>query len=696
MSAVRPLSLVGLPKLPVGSKASGERRRGGATQARLARGAFIGFSLAAATLILIVVVGPSSTKPGAVERRNQAAAQLLHTVLAGTSMYTKTAAKNVALKHVNMLEGGEERGEHREGEHGEHREGEHGEHGEHGEGSEREGEGEEEADEAAILERWGFFFVTIIIVFSVSFELGVETIKESVPEQLLEVVSALLEELTTLGFLGFAFFLFTVPIDQGESLIEIASLYSLHEKEALKELFEGLHYLVFFVSLSFILGTVAGLASFQYTENRQWTEFEQDGIDAFTKPELLQIPTEDLNVTGAMLLEWRKPLAILKAEYLRFRCRFIANSVEPTLEPDFEFLKYMQESVSETFCGMIKITAYDWLVTWLLLCLFFGISQEVMSGGVKGMIALYAYILTTVLLVCLVIQAKLIWIKTQLLPRVPSEMQSEVRYAGKNILAPVMMDQTSVDKNAFDIKKYIPAFFPKKVTKVLVEWTKVRPGNKHERLFWLSSLGPEVMSHMIRLSMFWSIISLATLMSHHMPGITRLGTEVTGYRFLGHCLFWFIASMHVLCIAIVYRNANIFTFCSSVEMMVDREMVEAIVRKQKFAKCQTAIDMLFTLNFYMQQAKWLKEQAELDTDQDGNTSKRSMPAFVPKDVTEEKAYEELKELFEHFDSDGSGELGSDEVGELLATMGVNLNAEELAKLIQMMDKDGSGALNVSA
>ncbi len=121
-------------------------------------------------------------------------------------------------------------------------------------------------------------------------------------------------------------------------------------------------------------------------------------------------------------------------------------------------------------------------------------------------------------------------------------------------------------------------------------------------------------------------------------------------------------------------------------------MVEAIVRKQKFAKCQTAIDMLFTLNFYMQQAKWLKQQAELDTDMDGNTSKRSMPAFVPKDVTEEKAYEELQELFEHFDSDGSGELGSDEVGELLATMGVNLNAEELAKLIQMMDKDGSGAL----
>ena len=71
-----------------------------------------------------------------------------------------------------------------------------------------------------MLVRWGFLFVTIIIVFSVAFEMGVEYIKEAVNEDMEEVVSALLEELTTLGFLGFAFFLFTVPIDDGESLIQ--------------------------------------------------------------------------------------------------------------------------------------------------------------------------------------------------------------------------------------------------------------------------------------------------------------------------------------------------------------------------------------------------------------------------------------------------------------------------------------------
>jgi len=36
-------------------------------------------------------------------------------------------------------------------------------------------------------------------------------------------------------------------------------------------------------------------------------------------------------------------------------------------------------------------------------------------------------------------------------------------------------------------------------------------------------------------------------------------------------------------------------------MLVDRELVEGVVREQKYAKCQKAIDMLFTMNFYMQQ-----------------------------------------------------------------------------------------------
>ena len=642
--------------LPAGMNPGGESRR---SQGRrlVVRGAVTGIVIAVCTLVLVLAVGPSRVKPGAVERRDRATADMLHTVLAGASMYTEAAGKARAApmkKHGPMLE---EEGEEPAGAGEDEREGE------------GEGEGEEEGEESeeAILVRWGFAFVTIIIVFSVTFEMSVEYIKEAVPEELEEVVSALLEELTTLGFLGFAFFLFTVPIDNGESLIEMASMYSLHEKEALKELFEGLHYLVFFVSLSFILCTIGGLATFHLTGNKQWTRFEEDGCDALGKPKLLEIDPNEANSMGGLLAEWKKTDEVIRAEYLRMRCRFIEESKEPQLDADFDFLRYLQQQVAETFSGMVKITPYDWLATWLLLALFFGIMQEGVTD--ERMLALYWYILTMIIVVCLLLQCKLVWIKQQLVPRMPAEMQSSARRSAKAVVHPVYLDQSTLGKKPFQVVDYIPGFVPSSITKLVKEYTKVRPGNKHERLFWFASYGPEVMSHMIRLSMFWTIVSLAMLMSHHMPGVVRLGKEVTGYEIVGHFLFFSLVALHLVAIGVVYRNARIFTLCTSIEMMIDKEMVEGIVREQKFAKCQKAISMLHTLSHYMQTVTALAnaEQAGDSTDRSGH--------FEPKTEEEAKAYEELAELFAHFDSDGSGELGKDEVAELLATLGTTMNDE---------------------
>jgi len=346
---------------------------------------------------------------------------------------------------------------------------------------------------------------------------------------------------------------------------------------------------------------------------------------------------------------------------------------------------------------MIKITPYDWLATWLLLALFFGIVQEGVTA--EKMLALYWYILTMIIVMCLLLQCKLVWIKQQLIPRLPSEMQGPRRRPPKHsspptvVLAPVFMDQTTLGKPPFQVVDILPSFVPHSFVKLVKEYTKVRPGNKHERLFWFSAYGPEVMSHMIRLSMFWTIISLAMLLSHHMPGIVGLGEELTGYRFFGHVLFIVLAAAHLVAIETVYRNARYFTTVSSIEMLVDRELVEGVVREQKYAKCQKAIDMLFTMNFYMQQAKWLKEQAEAEGSM-GAETQRSVAQFVPKNEEEAKTYEELRELFAHFDADASGELGTEEVGELLATLGTNLDDEELAKLIKIMDKDGSGEVSL--
>ena len=108
--------------------------------------------------------------------------------------------------------------------------------------------------------KWGMLFVTIIIVLSIAFEKGTDYIREATPEELSEasvyfhdgclylmgdldtfdqVVTALLEELTTLGFLGFAFFLATCRFGGQPSIVTQASLMSLHEPDALEASFSA-------------------------------------------------------------------------------------------------------------------------------------------------------------------------------------------------------------------------------------------------------------------------------------------------------------------------------------------------------------------------------------------------------------------------------------------------------------------------
>ena len=59
-----------------------------------------------------------------------------------------------------------------------------------------------------------------ICTWHTQFERGSEYIREVVPKELHEVVAALMEELTTLGFLGFAFFMATRSIDGDMSLLQ--------------------------------------------------------------------------------------------------------------------------------------------------------------------------------------------------------------------------------------------------------------------------------------------------------------------------------------------------------------------------------------------------------------------------------------------------------------------------------------------
>ena len=52
--------------------------------------------------------------------------------------------------------------------------------------------------------------------------------------------------------------------------------------------------------------------------------------------------------------------------------------------------------------------------------------------------------------------------------------------------------------------------------------------------------------------------------------------------------------------------------------------------------------------------------------------------------------QELKQAFALFDMDGSGEVSTDELGTVLATLGQKVSDEELVEIIAEVDQDGGG------
>jgi len=59
------------------------------------------------------------------------------------------------------------------------------------------------------------------------------------------------------------------------------------------------------------------------------------------------------------------------------------------------------------------------------------------------------------------------------------------------------------------------------------------------------------------------------------------------------------------------------------------------------------------------------------------------------DLTDEK----LKDVFEHIDVDGSGELDVDELQQCMKSLGANISKEDILKMMQLGDADADGAVD---
>ena len=89
------------------------------------------------------------------------------------------------------------------------------------------------------------------------------------------------------------------------------------------------------------------------------------------------------------------------------------------------------------------------------------------------------------------------------------------------------------------------------------------------------------------------------------------------------------------------------------------------------------------------------DAADVDTPR-GESAKqevRRLRGMIEERTLGEDAAEELKKSFDAFDADGSGEIDSEELGELVRQLGLVRTDEQLQEMVRSVDADGSGEID---
>ncbi|CAB9510770.1 Troponin C, isoform 1 [Seminavis robusta] len=210
----------------------------------------------------------------------------------------------------------------------------------------------EETQEATALDTTVTVIVLFLISLTIMFETVKETIEEAVDRVMEPVIEGLFGELTVLGFLSVCTF-FVTKLGWFNQLSE--KIFGEEEKEELLEVFEMVHYMVFFVMVFFVINVLV-LVRGATAMKRTWWIYNRACRDDKYMAEMNAIlalhtaaeeETTYLRYLCQELLPFRSSKRSLRSELGLFRGLRHEFVVERSLDPPF--LPHDQNCVPDEF-----------------------------------------------------------------------------------------------------------------------------------------------------------------------------------------------------------------------------------------------------------------------------------------------------------------------------------------------------------
>lgn len=232
--------------------------------------------------------------------------------------------------------------------------------------------------------------VVILIVMTIAFESAKEYIEETASRNLRPIISSLFGELTILGFLSICTFCVT---KLGVFRKLSVWLFGAEEEEALLEIFEFIHYMLFVVMVFFVATVIALMADAKKTEER-WSIMNKACRDSVYMAKLDELEAASGTIQQnwlAYLLQSLVPCAQDKNKTFRkdlqlfreLRTEFILErELEPPFSPqeangigdDFDFGNYLGICLGHELAHVVHVKVVTWFLFALLTLLFCGIN----------------------------------------------------------------------------------------------------------------------------------------------------------------------------------------------------------------------------------------------------------------------------------------------------------------------------------
>lgn len=558
-------------------------------------------------------------------------------------------------------------------------------------------EEEEEEINETLLSTCITVIVLILILLTVAFEECKEYIEEAGGRKMKPIVDSLFGEMTILGFLSAVTFVVTKC---GVFSTISSALFGEEEEELLVEVFETVHFTLFFVMLSFVIQVLVLLQECNETiEN--WYKMEADSRDPCIKDKIKTLAIEREMKRRKMNPNTRRRGSILnKVPALRneetevtedhflfdsLRDEFLkdrsieqpfqeADKCKRLSEDDFNFARYLTTCLSDTCSKVINVSASTWIFFAVLTIAFYVVD---ISFNESTKIVAALWVCTGYLFVCfniafenhlVSVSKALAWNDAQLermgLKEVNTSMgESEKDYLlsgedNKNLPSWCRIDMEDYMKN----RSWLTRLY----------CGKRKPTRQHA-LMWMESKGPKMHITILQINLVFVGVYVAMLILTYWPIIYHNSS-----------IFFFILFVVlsiVPALALVMNKKRLvatITKVGSVGVMRKHPAVARTIREEKTARAVRALIFLYKVNRLSAQE---------------HTQKKSTGVHYRQSLNKVEI-DDVSKTFDTFDESGDGEISHDEFEALMTRfVGNAVNTDSVKQIIHLLDEDGDGGIS---